>query len=98
MAWFRCLICGENLPGQLISEQYLIGFYLTRFVEATDAANAESIALQRLRNEPKLAQLPKLAARNTVRVFFESIDEVDLSSVPAIEPGFIFFPMEDTKS
>jgi hypothetical protein len=60
MAWFRCFICGENFPGQLIGETQLVGFYVTRFVEATDAAGAEAAALQALRAEPQLAPAPGL--------------------------------------
>src|SRR4051794_18549300 len=34
MAWFRCCVRGENFPGQLVCEAGLVGFYVTRFVEA----------------------------------------------------------------
>jgi hypothetical protein len=76
MAWFRCFINGENFPGQLIGEGRPIGFYLTRFVEANDTAEAESVALQALRTDPKLATMSGYSPSAEVRVFFEKIEQV----------------------
>ena len=48
MAWFRCFIHGENFPGELIGSAVPVGFYVIRFVEADDAAEAETLALRAL--------------------------------------------------
>jgi hypothetical protein len=74
VAWFRCFIRGENFPGQLIGEPGLVGFYVTRFVEAVDVAAAESIALRALRAEPKLAAPPGHTPTGRARVFFEYLE------------------------
>ena len=55
MAWFRCFIRGEDFPGQVVGESGPVGFYVTRFVEAADAREAEAIAFRSLRAQPKLA-------------------------------------------
>jgi hypothetical protein len=94
MAWFKCFIRGENFPGELVQESGLIGFYVTRFVEAASAEEAESVALAVLRANPRLAApvgYPSTSA--TARIFFEDITEVDADDVPSPQPGFAFYPM-----
>jgi hypothetical protein len=93
MPWFQCFIRGENFPGQLIGESDPIGFYVTRFVETGDAESAESMALQALRSEPKLTPLLGHTPKPEARVFFEEIEELPEAQVPAVPPGFIFYPM-----
>jgi hypothetical protein len=94
MAWFRCFIRGENFPGQLAGEDGPVGFYVTRFVEATDAAAAESVALQALRAE--LTPPPGYMPSGQARVYFEEIEKLPVKRVPAVLPGFVWHPMEDT--
>jgi hypothetical protein len=95
VAWFRCFIRGENFPGQLVGEARPVGFYVTRFVEAADEAAAESAALHSLRAEPKLAPPSGYTPSGQVRVFFEEIEELPATKVPATQPGFAWHPMED---
>jgi hypothetical protein len=49
--WYKCFIAGENFPGQLIDQDYLIGFYTTRFVQAAGEEDAESVGLEFLKTE-----------------------------------------------
>ena len=95
MAWFRCFIWGENFPGQMIGESGPVGFHVTRFVEAGDAGEAEAVALQSLRAEPKLIPPPGYTPSAQVQVFFEEIEEIAAWSVPAVQPGFAWYPMEE---
>lgn len=94
MAWFRCFIRGENFPGELIGQPGLVGFYLTRFVEAVNAEEAETRAMQGLRSEPKLAPPPGYKPSGITRVWFEEIAELPADQVPARQPGFAWYPME----
>ena len=95
MAWFRCFICGENFPGVLAGVPGLVGFYTTRFVEATDSGEAEALALELLRDEPCLAlPPPDDHPAGNARVTFEKISELPASSVPTQQPGFVWHPME----
>lgn len=93
MAWFRCFIRGENFPGRLVGLPGPVGFYTTRFVEAADARGAESASLQALLGEPKLALPAGCQPSGMARVFFEEIEEVSADSVPAVQPGFAWYPM-----
>ncbi|OWK35202.1 hypothetical protein [Fimbriiglobus ruber] len=94
MAWFRCIICGENFPSQTVGESRSVGFYVTRFVEAADTEAAEAAALQGLRAEPKLAPPQGYMPTGQARVLFEEIVEVAGGQVPAIQPGIAWHPME----
>jgi hypothetical protein len=87
--WFRCLFRGENFPGALAGEPGLVGFFITRFVEASNAEAAEALAVDALRAEPKLALPSGIAC-----VYLEEIGEIRPDQVPAQRPGFAWFPME----
>jgi hypothetical protein len=54
MPLFRCLIRGENSPGELLGQSGAIGFYATRFVDALSAAEAEQVAVVALRQDAAL--------------------------------------------
>jgi hypothetical protein len=94
VAWFRCFIRGENFPGQLVGKAEPVGFYVTRFVEAADVKAAEATAVQALRAEPKLAPPPPYTPSTRVRIYFEKIEELPASDVPAVNPGFAWYPMD----
>jgi hypothetical protein len=94
MAGFRCFIRGENFPGELTGGAGLFGFYTTRFVEAASAEEAETLALQGLKAEPKLAPPAGYKPAGIARVFFEEIAEVAACDVPARQQGFVWYPME----
>jgi hypothetical protein len=93
MPLFRCLIRGENFPGELIGQSAAIGFHATRFVDAGSAAEAEQIAVAALRQEAALTVTVEPKVKNA-RVHFESIVEVPADTDRAPNSGFSFFPME----
>lgn len=95
MAWFRCFVRGENFPGQLVGEAGPVGFYVTRFVEAADPEAAEQAVVDSLRAEPQLAPPAGYTPDGQVRVDFEEIEELAAEEVPAVQPGFAWYPMED---
>lgn len=95
MPWFRCFVRGENFPGELIGEKGLVGFYLTRFVEAADAPDAEAVALNELKADPRLAPPPGYTPTGQARVFFEEIEEVSPERVPSAPPGITWHPMDE---
>ena len=94
MPWHRCFIRGENFPTFLDGEHTLLGFYTTRFVEASGSEDAEQIALATLRGEPKLAPPEGVKPSGTFRVFFEEVREIPADRVPSQPPGFTFYPMD----
>ena len=95
MVWFRCFIRGDNFPGQMVGETRPVGFYVTRFVKASNITKAESIALKQLRAEPMLAKPEGFTPSDNIRVFFEEIEEVKPSDVPEVKPGYTWYPMDE---
>jgi hypothetical protein len=94
MKWFKCSIAGENFPGDLVDDDKLVGFYVTRFVQAETTEDAEVLGLNSLRTEESL-QLPEgVMPPPTAKVYFEEIVEIEESEVPSVPPGFTFFPMD----
>jgi hypothetical protein len=91
MAWFACFMHGENFPGQLADAAGLVGFYVTRFIEADDPACAEAAAIQGLRADPNLSRPPRFTPTKQARVFVEEIEEVEAADVPAVQPGFVWY-------
>jgi hypothetical protein len=94
MAWFKCLIRGENFPGTLIDRPGLVGFYVTRFVEAASLDEAETESLRTLRDEPKLARPSSEVPTGRTKVFFEEITELSFDEVPARQLGIAWHPMD----
>ena len=93
MKWYRCFISGENFPGQLIGEDYPVGFYTTRFIQAEDEDSAEMVGLDLLRTEGSF-QLPDgLSPPAAAKVYFEELAEVEESEGPESQGGFSWFRM-----
>jgi len=91
MQFFRCLMRGENFPGELIGENRLIGFYATRFVEAVDLHAAKCLALESLRQDDSLQS--KSARTSDAKVYFEEVVEVsaEAAALASGGVGFTFF-------
>ncbi|MFZ6818828.1 hypothetical protein [Undibacterium sp. Ji22W] len=97
MPLFQCLIRGDNFPGKIIHQRYLIGFYTTRFVKADTSTQAEELAIQLLQNDV-IFSIPIEERSHTAKVYFEEIIEVvdDVNNKP--NQGYTFFPMDDETS
>lgn len=93
MPLFRCLIRGENFPGELLGDSKAIGFHATRFVDAESAAEAEKLAVAALRQEPALTLAVEPRVKNA-KVYFDSIVEVPGDTERTPNSGFSFHPME----
>ena len=91
--WFKCFIEGENFPGELIGEKSLVGFYVTRFIEAASTEEAEELAMANLRNDESLALPEGIYPSKEARVYFESIEEVLPSELLDNNTGFTFYVM-----
>ncbi len=92
MPLFRCRICGENFPGRLIGEEDPVGFYATRFIEATNADEASATVREQLRNDD-IFNIPEELRSEDARIFFEEIVEVLPNTVQQPDAGFSFFIM-----
>ena len=91
MPWYRCLIRGENYPGNLIGKTGLVGFYVNRFVEAPDPIQAEEIALAGLRSERRLSLPADTTYQVAPALYIEEVVEVPFSKVSPHPQGFTWF-------
>jgi len=66
----NCLIREDEKPPRKF------GFYTTAFVEAPNAEQAEAIAVELLRNDPKLSKACENDASDPPVIKVESIDEI----------------------
>jgi hypothetical protein len=92
MPLYRCLIRGENFPGELIGLTTAVGFHATRFVVAGSAEEAEGIAVAALRQDAALTVTAEPRVKNA-KVYFESIEEVPADTERVPNEGFTFFTM-----
>jgi len=92
MPLFACSVRGENFPGAMIGESKPIGFYTTRYVEATSAAAAEAAVLERLRKEPAF-NVPASARSKDAKIYFDEISEISDDAPQVAGTGFTFFIM-----
>jgi hypothetical protein len=91
---YQCFIRGENFPGMVIGEDGLVGFFTTRWVEASDEVAAEQVTLARLKDESLFEVAPEF--RNSeARVYFDKIVAVAERPSDIIEGGATWFPMEE---
>lgn len=91
MAWFSCLIEGENFPGSLLGESGLVGFFASRTVEAETAEAAELALLEQLRADPVLSAGDWEMAPDA-KIYFTEVVEVAGPSGP--NTGMIWFAMD----
>lgn len=90
MPWFRCVIEGENFPGVLVRKKGLVGFFTTRWVEASSPEEAEVAALETLRGEPTF-QMKTPAKGAEAKVYFTVIAEV--AGPGGVNSGATWFSM-----
>lgn len=94
MKLYRCLVRGENFPGQLIGKKGLVGFYTTRWVEAVSLEEAEMSALEAMRIDPAFEIVsPKLRKQSKAMVYFDKIVEVPPETPRVPDKGATWFEM-----
>lgn len=78
----------------MVGESALIGFYTTRFIEASSASEAELAALETLRAEPEFERVRPEDRVQHAQVHFEQIEEVPAEPGRGPGKGFTSFPMD----
>jgi hypothetical protein len=86
------MIRGENFILELDGEAKRLGFYTTRFVEASAASEAEKKAIAQIREDRRLGA--QLEENDLASIHVEESCEVDSDSVPEAAQGFSFFREE----
>lgn len=89
MAWFRCMVRGQNFPLVLQGKNKNWNFYATRFVEARDEDHAEQVLLKLLRSDADIQVTKGVPGREHARLYVEELSEVDRANGP--NAGFTFF-------
>jgi len=95
MKWFKCLVCGENFPGELIGHDQPVGFCTTQFVQAETPQDAESKAVLRLKKHKSLQLHDETIKRDAAKVYFENTVEVMADEVDNPQQGLSFYPMDE---
>jgi hypothetical protein len=89
---YQCFIRGENFPGTLIGDMEPVGFFTTRWVEASSPEEAEKLALELLRDDPIFQSVePELGKTSGAKVYFEEIFPAEHKGVNS---GATWFPMD----
>jgi hypothetical protein len=96
MSHYRVLLSGQNFLVPFEGQVQRLGFFTTRFVEAESAEEAKHAALALLRGDERLRPLNR--REDSPRVFFDEVEEIQPSEVPAVTPGFSFFSDEPQKA
>jgi hypothetical protein len=76
LPFFKCLIRGEHIPGEIIGQSGLYGFYATRWVQALNAGRAELRAIEAVRRDPLLAVPDDVPKSPDARLWLEEIEQV----------------------
>ena len=77
MPFYRCLIRGENFPGECVASEGLWGFYTTRWVQALNVRAAELKAVAAMRKDPSFKAPPGAPRSRDARVYVEEIVRID---------------------
>ena len=76
MPFYRCFIRGENFASKKDSGWDLMGFYTTRWVQASNPPAAEQRAVAQLRQEPEFQRPEGYFGGPPAKVFVEEITHV----------------------
>jgi hypothetical protein len=70
----------------------LVVTFTTRFVQAASEIEAESAAVELIRQDPKLGRSVLNERADPPTIHVEDVDEVAVDDVPQVTPGFAFYP------
>ena len=92
MATYRVQLCGRHLQLEIDGARQELGFYTTRFVEATSTEEARERALAAIALHPAVAA----QVRERTPTFAVLVEAVELltagQAAPANQLGLAFFP------
>ena len=88
---YRVLLNGENFLMTADGKAKKLGFYTTRFVEAANEAEAESVAVSILRQDERLRGTVLNTADDPPVIYTDEIEQVNTLEKA---PGFTFYPSE----
>jgi hypothetical protein len=96
MQSYRVMVHGENLLTEVDGTRQRLGFYTHVVVEAFTLADAESMAVDAIRDDVRLRDLILNADDDPVRLSTEETREVESGDKSAEErTGFMLYPEEE---
>lgn len=93
MPTFKALLYGANFEIREDDAIRLIGFYVTRIVDAPTPQEASDVLREALAGE--LATSP-LRPTGESRIEIEEMEEIEAGDTSHAETGFVIFPMHET--
>lgn len=99
MRKYRVLLRGENFFLRVSEEVKRMGFYTTRFIEATDEGQAEQQAVELLRGDEKLKNAILNDRSDPPMLFAEEIEEIGtFEGIENPSHGLVFFEDQQTQN
>lgn len=95
MSFFRVSLEGSPITIDLDGELQRVGFMVTRYVEASDSERAGHRALEVVRSDPKLLLSTGKEELDGMSLTVDGVEAVPSASVPDVQPGFAFFPLDE---
>lgn len=95
MAWFYCLVEGENFLLDGDDGPRLMGFYASRYASAKTAEEAELIMLADLKTEYENLRPSDKRTEKPAKVFFKDIEELSEEPKHISNKGAVWYPMDD---
>ena len=94
VTYYRVFLKGQNFLLNVDGKPTRMGFYTTRFVQASNRDGAEILAVDLLRSDKWLVDSVLNERSDPPRILAEEIDVVAASEVPDVQSGFSYFPMD----
>ena len=95
MKSFCCFASGENFPGELNGKEMPVGFFVSVFVSAVDANDAESKSLDMLLKHAELALTGGAEIPSNATISFKVVHELDHRVVNPKVTEFQCFEMDE---
>jgi len=92
---YEVILNGVNFLIPVNGDRKLMGFYVTRYVEASTPEQAETLAIELISASGKFDGIVLNKDDDPPRIFLESIYEIDsFDGLDTLEPGFGFYDDE----
>ncbi len=97
MPKFRVVVLGQNLLADVDGARRRMGFFTTVFVEAASPEQAGTLALERIRTDPKLRALALNPPDDPLRLSVDDFGLMDsFADVRLPRTGLALFPEDDS--
>ncbi len=96
MKTFKVVLEGSPITIDIDGERQPVRFVVTRFVEAANIEEAKRRAMHMVRTDPKLRRSTDGWQIEHMTVNVGRAEEVPANEAPTVQPGFAFYPLDET--